>query len=750
MKRTRSISAKLALIVLVIALPLTAVLAATYDRWFRAEMNQLALERVYIARSLAASFSALIIGLQDSMGAIGDESVHHLDSPRTIAGALAHLKADYPITYVVFTDPQGRLIASTDGRRSGDFAGFPAFRAVIGGKKPSGIEPSRVNDGVVGFHVTHVARDEDGSVAGVVGAFVSVEELPRFLGQRMRGGAHIADSAGRLVYDSQDLELALERTYWAGSPIVRAALRGREATTRQGVFPPDGGEQIAAAVPIGRLGWEAGASVGREMATAEIRRSIYEAVGATVLVAIVATTVAYLIGRRITLSLSELVSGAKRIGAGDFEAPLQVHTGDEVEELSRSLDETRVDLERYVSGLVAISESAAVLSRSLALRDVRDAIVAAARRLFGAQAAWVVLYDEESGLLERFMWHSEIAEEPPPMRFRPGEGVAGTAFTERRLIIVPDIEADPRVRYREWIRRHGVSAMAALPLMLGDRSLGVLGIYAPHMERWDLGGREQYVLSIFASHAATTLENARLFEEERTIADTLQKAILATPERLSGVEFSHLYRSATEAALVGGDFYDMFEIEHERVGVLLGDVAGKGLDAAALTSVVKNIVRAYSYDEESPAGIVTKTNRVVHDLVGLEDFVTLFFGVLENAADRLTYCSAGHPPGILRRRDGRAELVGNESPIVGPFRASRFTESEARIEPGDVLVLYTDGAIEARRDGEMFGEERLLRLVERLDVAAIETLPQAVYDEIAAFAGGRLADDIALLALRRR
>ncbi|MHB0980690.1 MAG: MASE3 domain-containing protein [Thermoleophilia bacterium] len=238
------------------------------------------------------------------------------------------------------------------------------------------------------------------------------------------------------------------------------------------------------------------------------------------------------------------------------------------------------------------------------------------------------------------------------------------------------------------------------------------------------------------------------------IADVLQEALLSVPPELPGVEFGHLYRSATQAARVGGDFYDIFALDDDRVAVVVGDVSGKGLAAATLTSRVKDTMRAYTFEGGSPAWVLERTNSILMRSTDVTSWVSVFLGILQVSTGRLVYCSAGHPPAAVRRTVTPAgahtsSLLETTSPIVGAFETAQFKDEEDVLGPGDVLLLYTDGVIEARRGRDLFGEERLLALLSELDGIATPSIPGRIFASVLAYTSGRLSDDIALVAVAR-
>jgi PAS domain S-box-containing protein len=246
-------------------------------------------------------------------------------------------------------------------------------------------------------------------------------------------------------------------------------------------------------------------------------------------------------------------------------------------------------------------------------------------------------------------------------------------------------------------------------------------------------------------YRALAAENQRLYQQQFDIAENLQGALLDIPAEIGAVRLGHLYRSASEAARVGGDFYDVFGVKDGNVGILVGDVSGHGIQAARTATLVKDVVHAFAHQSLEPDVVLLHTNQLLIQK-GLAGFVTVFLGILECGTGRFRYASAGHPEAILRKASGKMEKLLSRSSPLGVFAEATWKTRELELVTNDRLLLYTDGVTEARRDGELFGEERLERLVETAQVP-VEELPRLVLDEVLAFSGGALKDDVAVLAL---
>ena len=309
-----------------------------------------------------------------------------------------------------------------------------------------------------------------------------------------------------------------------------------------------------------------------------------------------------------------------------------------------------------------------------------------------------------------------------------------------------DVVHDRRFSYEEVVR-HELRSLVAVSLGPRDEITGVL-LFAHQTAPVAFSPVEVDFAAKLGASISLALENARLYEAERRIADTLQEALLTVPEGIKGCDFGTLYRSATELSRVGGDFFDLFEVDGGRLIVLIGDVSGKGLEAASLTSLVKNVIRIYAYESLAPSEILAKTNAFLTRDARPPTFVTAFLGVVHKETSDLVYASAGHPPALLRLSPDNVVHLSSGSTVLGVFADEVYVEGRASMADGATLLLYTDGAIEARNaTGEMFGEERLAELMVRLLGTPAHELPERLFHTIMEFTDDRLDDDLALLAL---
>ena len=293
---------------------------------------------------------------------------------------------------------------------------------------------------------------------------------------------------------------------------------------------------------------------------------------------------------------------------------------------------------------------------------------------------------------------------------------------------------------------HGAHAALLVPLVYRGGLVGMLLVDDPQ-ERAEFTTEEIRVVEGIAAQAAVAIENARLFEAQRNIAETLQQILLDVPQEMPGIRFSHLYRSATEQAAVGGDFYDVIALERGGSALVIGDVSGHGIEAARLATFVKDTLNALAAAGRDAEEILALANQALIRR-GISGFVSVLLAVLSPDRRRLRFCSAGHPNLVVLRASGETSLVGEHNALpLGVTPTWSCTLEDLRLGPGDTILLYTDGVIEARIEGQMFGERRLLEWLERSAGTDLEELPSALLAAVLDFSDGVLQDDVAILVV---
>ncbi|MGH9225917.1 MAG: PP2C family protein-serine/threonine phosphatase [Acidimicrobiales bacterium] len=293
----------------------------------------------------------------------------------------------------------------------------------------------------------------------------------------------------------------------------------------------------------------------------------------------------------------------------------------------------------------------------------------------------------------------------------------------------------------------------AAPVRRRDGSvIGALYLGRPRAQAFT--PRHESLITVLCDQLGVTLENAELFAERSRVASAMQRTLLPPlmPD-IPGVDLAAAYRPAGANSLVGGDFYDVFDLGDGTWRLVVGDVSGFGPEAAALTGLARYTVRAVASQIESPAEVLRQLNDAMRRVEPSERFCTAVFARIEpHEGDvRITVASGGHPPALVLRDDETVEEQPVGGLMLGVFADVDLTDETVTLRPGDSFVLYTDGALEARDEtGEQFGLDRLARLLAtctgRSAAGVARRLELAVLD----YRGEKSVDDLAIVVVRSR
>ncbi|MFC2036488.1 GAF domain-containing protein [Chloroflexota bacterium] len=419
--------------------------------------------------------------------------------------------------------------------------------------------------------------------------------------------------------------------------------------------------------------------------------------------------------------------------------------------------------EAYVS--MALLQVAEAVSRSNDLEETLGTIARITPMLSGAQRCAIFLRDRDTSSFfpvqqygwtreeEATFWQVRLEKDAPLARGI----VAGEPFVASR-----ELTASLPVALAS-----GESALLALPLatkgeVVGGMIVDYIELAQRSTQRW------MNILTGIANQAAIAVENSRLLQEaeeqtrmkqELDVARRIQTSFL--PERcpaIQGWDLAAIWRSARE---VGGDFYDFIPLpprvgqggmEGPRNGVIIADVADKGVPAALFMALCRTLVRTVSIDGRPPGEAIGRANDLILADARSGLFVTLFYAILHSDSAEISFVNAGHmPPVVMRAGDGTAEELRTGGLALGVLPNVEYEQRTTRLAPGDLLVLYTDGVTDAINSSEqMFGRERLIEMIRTHRDQSAEELAQVISDAVADFAGGAAQfDDFTLVVARR-
>lgn len=320
------------------------------------------------------------------------------------------------------------------------------------------------------------------------------------------------------------------------------------------------------------------------------------------------------------------------------------------------------------------------------------------------------------------------------------DGLPDRAFDPRRRVLPAEVQ----------MPLQQIDATLCLPFGGGDSSaLLALG--------GKLAGREYDVedldfLASAADQIRVGLDRIRLRTEESEFAQAreMQRGLLPSVlPTAAGLEISGTWRPARA---VGGDYYDVLDLGDDRVAFCIGDVAGKGMGAALLMSSLQSAVRASAFDARGTADLCERVRRVVVSNLTGGRFITFFVGLYDASSGRLAFTNAGHNPPLLVRADGTAQRLENGGPALARLLRQKYEEGSVALEPGDRLVLFTDGVTEAasKHTSELFGDARLEALVRDSRTLGAAQLQDAIVNRVTEFSGGDLEDDVTLIVVSRQ
>ncbi len=425
--------------------------------------------------------------------------------------------------------------------------------------------------------------------------------------------------------------------------------------------------------------------------------------------------------------------------------------------------------ERHVHQEQALLHFSSHLLDHLDLDDLIGYLVEQVRQILYADACALLLPSDEQGFLEFRSskgWHQDPGAE---RRRVPSDETSGPGLvmrTQQPLLVADLRQHDPTPWAPAWLQAEEFRGHTVVPLLVGERSIGVLVINQRQPQL--LPQDDLSCLRLMANQAAVAIETARLLErelkvqaleKELEVGRQIQLSLLPkAPPVVPGWEFASFYQPARE---VGGDFYDFFDLSGSpgRLGMVIADVTGKGVPAALFMARSSRLIRHAGLQVGSPAAALVQANDSILEEAASELLLTAAYAELDTRNGQMTYANAGHcRPLWFQAATGRLQELTAQGIILGVFPGPelrelgiRIEEREISVEPGDLLVFYTDGVTEAMDEHrQRFGEERLWATLGTCMGASAQDVLEAIVAAVRAFTGDiPQSDDLTLLVMRR-
>jgi PAS domain S-box-containing protein len=433
----------------------------------------------------------------------------------------------------------------------------------------------------------------------------------------------------------------------------------------------------------------------------------------------------------------------------------------DAEEAHAAADAARVEAEQAQSRLALMAEATSTLSATLDMSDLLDRLASLCVPLL-ADWVFVTLVDEHGAVSGTSAAHrrgmTEQLRRFAALRIAdlPEAAPIRRVLTSSEPVLLPEITpeimlaAAPDPALRAVLAELGSSSQLTVPLVARRRTLGALTLVAETQAR-RFGPSDVELARDLSRRAAMAMDNVRLYQQEHTVAETLQRSLLPDLPVIPGITAAAHYLSASSAADVGGDFYDLLHLPDGAVGLAIGDVVGHDVAAAAAMGHLRGLLRACAWDapDNDPGEVLGRVDRLVQGL-HVAPMATMVYGRAEPPAAvgdpwRLQLANAGHPPLLLRHVDGSVELIdGVTGLLIGVDVAHRRASLGLELPAGSTLVAYTDGLIE--RPGEDL-DQGIAALVDRVAGAPADATPADLCLHAVGPQPDR-RDDVAVLALR--
>ncbi|HSZ56052.1 MAG TPA: SpoIIE family protein phosphatase [Tepidisphaeraceae bacterium] len=411
-------------------------------------------------------------------------------------------------------------------------------------------------------------------------------------------------------------------------------------------------------------------------------------------------------------------------------------------------------LRQRINELTAVYGVAMMLADARDLQQVLRRTVQVVAEVMETKAASLRLYDPRTDELKIKAVYNLSAE-----YLNKGPVVLASALIDRVALspvgfeYVPNMSEDPRVLYQQESAREGIVSMLSAGMRYKGKPIGVLRVYTEKQQLFSPYKIE--MLKAVAAQAAAAIENARLLNESiaaaalekqvQMAADVQQRMIPHQPPLVPGIDLASAYLPCFE---LGGDFFDFIPLPDDNIGLTVADVSGKGVPASLIMASVRAFLRAQVDNVYYLYEVVRRINLMLCRDTKPGEFVTLFYGVLNARTRRLTHCNAGHVPPLLLR-DGKVTEVPGDNMVLGVNPDEAYKQFILDLEPGDVLLLYTDGLTDAMNSSqERFGRQRATDALQQGGASA-GAIAQNVLEHLRAFVGNaKRTDDVTMIVAK--
>ena len=411
-------------------------------------------------------------------------------------------------------------------------------------------------------------------------------------------------------------------------------------------------------------------------------------------------------------------------------------------------------LRRRIDELTAVYSVATMLGEARDLPSVLQRTAQVVTEMMGVKASSIRLLDSDQDQLVIRAVHNLSPQylNKGPIRLSVAQ-IDQVALGPQGYEYVRDMASDPRTLYPEEASREGIASVLSVGMRYKGKVIGVLRVYTGF--ETEFSKLQIDLVKAIAAQAAAAIENARLLQESfeaealarqvQMASDVQHRMMPSQPPQIPGLDLASVY---VPCFALGGDFYDFIELPYDNVGLTIADVSGKGVPASLIMASVRAALRAQVDNVYYVYEVMQRVNVMLCRDTKPTEFVTLLYGVLDVPNKRLTYCNAGHPPGLLLRGGKVTELNVNNM-VLGVTCDEQYTQSTLDLKHGDTLLFYTDGLADAMNfNKERFGRERIIEAFKQGGATA-DIIAQNILWNARRFVGlTERNDDITMLVAR--
>jgi serine phosphatase RsbU (regulator of sigma subunit) len=422
---------------------------------------------------------------------------------------------------------------------------------------------------------------------------------------------------------------------------------------------------------------------------------------------------------------------------------------------TKNLERENRRLKLAVEELTILNDIATAIGSTLALDKTMELIVKKCIRHFGAEQGSVMLIDpgDKTKPLHTMIRRADASKTVIP--YRLNTQLIGWMLKNKKPLLINDLAGDNRFTITKD-EGHAIRSVLSAPLLLKGQVIGLLNVFNKKSGE-DFSDADKRLLAIIAAQSAQVIENARLYEEEQALLRMQEEMRLAyriqmgllphEPPPLQGYDIAG---KSIPATVVGGDYYDFIETGGGRWGICLGDVSGKGMPAALLMAHLQATLRS-QITQGLPVGqCLERSNRVLLRSTDPDRFATLFCSVLDAGKHTLSYSNAGHNPPFLIRPGCEQVRLEKGGTVLGCFETCSYGETSVLLQPGDLVILYSDGISEAvSKNGEQFGDQRIAEIATASSGESSEILLDSIIESARKHSGTSApADDMTVVVIR--